>query len=210
VNKHSFVSRSLAVLAACVLIAPAAANATPYVVTLTQQGSNIVAAGSGSFDLTGLTFEYTTVSVAADMEPDTAYIGNGPTTFITDIDAYGGFTGPTSFGIGTGGYAATGSGDWVGIWGSSAIYGAPTFWVPSGYVSGTPLSNSAIYDSASFASLGLTPGTYVWTWGTGADQSFTLQIGNAVGVPEPAALGAFGLGLLLIGGFMGLRRRTAQ
>jgi hypothetical protein len=28
----------------------------------------------------------------------------------------------------------------------------------------------------------VTPGTYVWTWGDGADQRFTLQIGS-VGVP---------------------------
>ncbi|MGH8117063.1 MAG: PEP-CTERM sorting domain-containing protein [Rhodanobacteraceae bacterium] len=51
------------------------------------------------------------------------------------------------------------------------------------------------------------PGTYTWTWGTGADQSFTLDIVNAV--PEPAALGMFGFGVLLIGAFVGLRRRMA-
>lgn len=208
-NKPKFVSRSLAALAACVLLAPAAANATPYVITLTQQGSNVVAAGSGSFDLTGLTLDYTTVSVPSNMEPDAAYIGLGPTSFVVSLDAYSGFTGPTNFGIGTVASAATGSGDWVGIWGDPVAYGAPMFWVPSGYASGTALSNTATYDSATFASLGLTPGTYVWTWGAGAEQSFTLQIGNAVGVPEPAALGTFGLGLLLIGGFMGLRRRVA-
>jgi hypothetical protein len=28
----------------------------------------------------------------------------------------------------------------------------------------------------------VTPGTYVWTWGTEANQNFTLQIGS-VGVP---------------------------
>lgn len=81
--------------------------------------------------------------------------------------------------------------------------------VPQSYVSSTALANSSTWDNASFASLGVTPGTYVWTWGTGADQNFTLDIGNAANVPEPAALGIFGFGVLLIGAFVGLRRRTA-
>jgi hypothetical protein len=37
----------------------------------------------------------------------------------------------------------------------------------------------AIYSGATFASLGVTPGTYVWTWGVGANQNFTLKILSA-------------------------------
>ena len=48
--------------------------------------------------------------------------------------------------------------------------------VPTGYVSGTALSDSATYSGTTLATLGVTPGTYVWTWGTGANQKFTLQI----------------------------------
>src|SRR5205085_7185414 len=47
--------------------------------------------------------------------------------------------------------------------------------VPTGYVSGTALSDTATYSGRTFATLGVTPGTYVWTWGTGANQNFTLQ-----------------------------------
>ena len=55
--------------------------------------------------------------------------------------------------------------------------------VPQGYASGAALSDSMTFNNATFASLFLTPGTYVWTWGTGlANQNFTLQIGS-VGVP---------------------------
>jgi hypothetical protein len=48
--------------------------------------------------------------------------------------------------------------------------------VPKGYVSGTALSDMAIYSGETFATLGVAPGTYVWKWGNGANQNFTLQI----------------------------------
>jgi hypothetical protein len=60
-----------------------------------------------------------------------------------------------------------------------------------------------MYYNATFASLGVTPGTYVWTWGTGADQSFTLEIGTA---PIPAALPLFATGLGGLG-LIGWRRK---
>jgi hypothetical protein len=57
--------------------------------------------------------------------------------------------------------------------------------VPTGYVSGAALSNTSTYDNATFASLGVTPGAYVWTWGSGAHiDSFTLVIG----APEPSGV----------------------
>ena len=56
----------------------------------------------------------------------------------------------------------------------------PLLIVPRGYVSGTFLSDSATYSGKTFATLGVTPGTYVWTWGTGANQNFTLKILPAI------------------------------
>ena len=61
------------------------------------------------------------------------------------------------------------------------------------------------FNNATFASLGVTPGTYVWTWGTGLEnQNFTLVIGGA-GVPDGGStISLLGCALL---GLAALRRK---
>jgi len=156
-----------------------------YMVTLEQVGSNVVATGSGPIDLTGLTFVLTTRAFSA-ISPGGGDIVTG--TFAAFIDQYTGFSGPTNFGSGFLSFGS-GSGDLVGIFG----FGGGLL-VPKGYVSGTALSDSATYDSATFSNLGVTPGTYVWSWGTGPNQNFTLKIGTAT-VPDHGST----VGLLLLG-----------
>lgn len=214
-NKASFVSRSLrrfmspwlAALAVCVLLAPSAANATPYVVKLKQQGNNVIATGGGSIDLTGLTYQNSFSDSGASLWPSDGFINLGSPS---SDNLYFGLTGPTNFGNGDNTGASTASGDFSAVMGNPLYWGVPGLYVPYGYTSDTALSGSATWDHATFASLGVTPGTYVWTWGSGADQSFTLDIvAPAAAVPEPAALGIFGFGVLLIGAFVGLRRQVA-
>jgi hypothetical protein len=156
-----------------------------YIATLTQVGSNVVATGSGSIDLTGL---HVAVSgtAGAFLAPDVAATAIGPTADEA-VTFYSGssFTGPTSFGAGLGASASSGGGDTVALIGIERFLG-----VPAGYVSDSPLSDTSTYDGQTFASLGATPGTYVWRWGivcatTGlqcVDDTFTLKIG----VPEPS------------------------
>jgi hypothetical protein len=76
--------------------------------------------------------------------------------------------------------------------------------VPQGYVSGNALTDSMTFDNESFASLGVTPGTYVWSWGDGANQRFTLIIGG-VGVPDGGSTVSL-LSFALVG-LAALRRR---
>jgi MYXO-CTERM domain-containing protein len=79
-----------------------------------------------------------------------------------------------------------------------------------GYASNTLLVDSSTYANQTFSSLGVTPGTYVWTWGTGADQdSFTLIIRGAVPVPEPSALSQLGVGFAGLALAAVWRRRRA-
>jgi MYXO-CTERM domain-containing protein len=76
--------------------------------------------------------------------------------------------------------------------------------VPQDYVSGTPLGTStATWTNTTISGLGLTPGAYVWTWGSGATaDTFTLDIATGTpAVPETVTwammlLGLAGLGLM--------------
>jgi hypothetical protein len=166
-------------------------TAQAYTVTLEQVGSNVVANGSGAINLTGLIF----ITSVDDNNPGIiaglGIIATGP--FATSVDVYQGFTGPTDFGSGGGSSPNTASGDFVEISG----VGLQLF-VPLNYISGAALSDSMTFNSATFASLGVTPGTYVWTWGTGLEnQNFTLIIGGA-GVPDGGSTVSL-LGCALLG-----------
>ena len=165
-----------------------------FTVTLKQVGSNVVATGNGPINLTGLTFS----NISGGGAGIVANLGDVIMTSGSS-DLYRGFTGPTNFGRGNFFVADTGSGDPSGIGG-----GDGSIWVPAGYVSGDPLTNSMTFNNATFASLGVTPGTFVWTWGTGANQNFTLIIGGA-GVPDGGStISLLGFALL---GLAALRRR---
>jgi|SRR5665213_1041643 len=183
--------------------APAQAG---YVVDLTQQGANVVATGSGAIDLTGLSLLYQTEDVGF-IAPDFATIFTGPANSTLD-NYYTGVTGPTSFGSGAVGIAASGgSGDIVGnaIILLDNLSFADILAVPSNYVSGDPLSDTSTFTGQTFSTLGVTPGTYEWTWGTGTNQNFTLVIGSAV--PEPSTWAMMLLGFAGLG-FMGYRRKS--
>jgi VPDSG-CTERM motif len=170
-------------------------SAQAYTVTLEEVGTNVVASGSGAIDLTGLSLIAPNFgNVTAGIAPSDGAI-NVAHGFVS---AYRGYSGPSSFGTGGFTFATLSSGDAVGINFGSFLF------VPNGYVSGTALSDTSTYNGATFASLGVTPGTYVWTWGTGLpNQNFTLVIG-AAGVPDGGATVSL-LGCALLG--LGALRR---
>ena len=182
-----------ATAALLILSQPAQAG---YMVTLQQVGSNVVATGSGPIDLTGLTF-LSPAGFDAGISGFGAFIitGNG-----ANLNSYTGFTGPTSFGSGLGVTASIFSGDGVGIAGLSG-----RIFVPFGYVSGAALSDSSTYNNATLSSLGVTPGIYEWTWGTGTNQNFTLDA-IAPAVPDSGStLGLLSLSVVALLGATRLR-----
>jgi hypothetical protein len=169
-----------------------------FILKIEEVGPDVVATGSGSIDLAGLS--------RPDGAGDAPYLLSGEAVVYTGgggFVEYGGATGPGNFGDGGNFPNSSGSGDFVGIAGASG-----EVVVPSVYNSGDPLSSSAIWHNQSFASMGINTGTYVWTWGAG-DQadSFTVEIA----APEPStwAMMLVGFGGLGIAGYRAARRTAA-
>jgi hypothetical protein len=122
-------------------------------------------------------------------------------------DVYQGISGPSSFGSGGFFVPSSSSGSLVGI---SRIFSNGEVNVPLGYSSNTFLSSSSTYNNATFISLGVTPGAYKWTWGTGANQNFTFQIGPAHVPDEGSSLTLLSIVVLCWLGFDLGRRRLIK
>ncbi|WOO42479.1 PEP-CTERM sorting domain-containing protein [Rubellicoccus peritrichatus] len=167
-------------------------------VTIQESGADVVMSFSGSINTTDLDAGSSDTSQGL-VEPVVGVLVVGPatSTAVQEYDAKASFpiTGPTSFGTGAIGFADSGSGDIFGILSNGG------FLLPSVYGSGTSLSGGSTY-SGSLNDLGLTAGTYNWSWGSGGGaDSVTLTI-----VPEPGTYAAF-FGLAALG-FIIFRRRN--
>jgi hypothetical protein len=175
-------TKLLGLIAACALLgSTVAANASPYVVTLEEVGSNVVATGSGAIDLTGLESLIQTTADSS-ISPCFADIYTGATPTFGNVTVYAGspsspLSGPSSFGNGLFDRANSGTGDMVGLESPNALY------LPTNYTSDSALSDGALYDNATFASLGVTPGTYVWTWGPERIKASRLRLAQHLSPP---------------------------
>jgi PEP-CTERM motif len=172
-----------------------------YIVTFSETGIDVTASGSGTIDLAGLTFitSGATLSVVAPTFATEATGGAG------NVDEYSGATGPFSFGPGVFTSATTGAGDLVGI--QVLRDGSGFIFVPKGYASGAPLSDTATYAGQSFATLGLTPGVYLYNFGSGTDaDSFTIKVGAPVPEPSTWAMMLIGFAGLGYAGWRGSRK----
>jgi hypothetical protein len=185
-------------LALAVLSAAPAHAAFVFNIQPDGQG-NIVANGSGTINLTSLQQVPGPAFTNAAMGPGGADILVGSTPFAAgSFNAYQGGIIPQSlsFGPGLTTTANTGSGSIVGVvWTYRAIV------VPSTYVSGAYLSDSATWDNSTLSSLGLTPGSYLFHW---PSDSLTVNILSSP-IPEPTSLSLLGIGSVAL---LGRRRRV--
>ncbi len=148
------------------------------VVVAVESGGDIVLTtqAGGSLNLTGMSFDQAMVG-SARIEPAGGFfmVGN-----LESADQYS--SPPISsvpFGSGPLAFATFGTGDIFGIAGGAT----GSIFVPSGYIPGAPLNGTATYVGETFASRGLTPGTYVWSL---PSDTITLRV-----VPIPAAAWLF-------------------
>jgi hypothetical protein len=172
----------------------AAANAS-VTFTMQQVGNDVVASGSGTLNLSSLTNRsFATLGglVWGSLSPGSGLaIGSASSE---PVNTYITISGPASFGSGAFFAASSGGGTTIGVVANQSLS------VSTGYLSGSPLSATSTWNNQTLAGLGVTPGTYVWTWGSGASaDSFTFIIGpQASTTPEPISI------LLVAGGLAAL------
>jgi hypothetical protein len=174
-------------------------------VTVTEVGSNLVFAGSGTLNLSSFSLGQTSccggpfVTLFANGGGIMADLGN---TYSVPVRSYNGtvLSAPT-FGNVAGfdrnaffGQVSAASGDTFGVYyfGGNSV----SINVAPGY-SGGALSNSTTFTNASLTDLGLAAGDYTWTWGSGgAGESFTISVPSPVPEPGTYAMLLAGLGML--------------
>jgi len=188
---------TLPVILGCALLGASATRAAPYVVTIDQEGPNVVATNNtdGEFNLSSGLTAVTGITVSPQIWPSMALLrlSSSGGQFSSGFE----FTepgAPTAVGVGSTTNANSSSGPPVAFqgFGFNTLAGGSFFLdLPAGYASGSPLGFSEnTWNNMTFATLGITPGLYTWSSGPAADQSFTIDA-----VPVPAALPLFGTGL---------------
>jgi hypothetical protein len=126
--------------------------------------------GDGTIDLADLGAGSSTTVNRASISPSNATTALGANRSNMTFFFNAVISGPNRFGAGPGAFANRISGN--------AVVVSPSFiGVPEGYVSGAPLRNTTSWINATYDSLGMTPGVYIWNWGSGADaDSITFDI----------------------------------
>ena len=158
------------------------------IVSIQQVASNVVVTINGSVNLAGLTN-------VGNGGSGTEGIFSGDTIRFapsaTSLEWYQGING-----VATGPFGSNSSNPFVGAYTTTDYIvlanlsnSTGQIRVPAGYTSGTVISNSMTFTSSSFFSLGLNVGTYVYSWGSGANaDSVTVYVG--VTPPSPTTINA--------------------
>ncbi len=168
---------------------------------MTEQSGNVAFQYAGTVNLAS------TLGKEQDLDSLTlAYLNPTPSFAIASVnsavDDYNLVITPPNFssGVGFGGLI---SGD--NLLFESAV-NLQQIWLPNNYVSGSLISGSLTFSGSTITSLGLTPGTYTWTWENGGVSDFLEMRVGVSAVPEPSSVALSIVGCALLVSF---RRRQA-
>jgi hypothetical protein len=151
----------------------------PFSVQFYESGSDVILSFAGQLDLTGLDYVQEFSVNGGGVNVLEGVFGIGPLE-VLDVSLYTGatFTYPSNFGPGGGGPSgpSEGTGNNFGVF--NGILPEQTIAVPTGYVSGEYIEGTTTLSGVTLSSLGMTEGTYNYSWGLGEGQSFELIIGG--------------------------------
>ena len=189
-------SVSAAVISAGLLLGVQSAKAV-ITVKATQVGADVDFTMTGSLASDSVVVQASDYSWGQGIQANPPHVIFGP-GFNGTLYSLPNLTGPTSFGSGGFDNPSGNSG--------TASYFTPedAYIITTGGLD-TALSASMTFANATFSSLGVTPGTYIWSWGPSAamSDSYILQI-EPTSVPDTGT--TFGLLGVSLAGLVFLRR----
>lgn len=170
-----------------------------YTVNINQVGPDVVATGSGTLNVSGLGAGTTgglTTSVKGYVNPSSPTFGLHADGSIPARSWAGAVSNSGPLGSGVLKFADTGTGDLVQVSTGGNLMLATT------YVSGAALNSSETWNAATFTTLGLTPGTYTFSFGAApnADNIIVNVIAAPVTATNVPTLTQYAL--LLLAGLM--------
>jgi hypothetical protein len=179
---------SLTIIAGSLMMYSTFAHAA-VTIDVVESGGDVVASASGSVNTTDLVRNINWSSIGSFVRGSaTGADGQIILAPFNSATAVASYTISTSVAFSTGPliYASSGSGDRVGFLSISGSSPPDLIYLETDYVSNAPIFSTATWSGQSFADLGLITGTYVVTWGAGANaDSLTLNIGSVT--PPPLA-----------------------
>lgn len=179
-----------------------------YILNINQIGADVVATGVGTLNTSSLGGGILgTTAVNGFINPSQPGFSLHADGAIP-VQIWGGVvTNPGALGSGIFTFASTGTGDVVQVSGTTLV-------LASTYVSGGALSSTETWNGATLTSLGLTPGTYIFSFGTAPNtDTITVNVNAAVAaapttVPTLTEYGVITLvSLVVLGGIWTMYKR---